>query len=53
MPKPSEYLISAGWKRTRENCPPRDSQWIDPITGHSMDFVTAVTTQIKRDNPQE
>ena len=49
MAKPSELLLSAGWKPVRQNCPPRDTSWIDPVTGKEMEFITAVVTQLKRE----
>lgn len=47
MAKPSELLLSAGWKPVRQNCPPRDTAWIDPVTGKEFEFIMAVLMQLK------
>lgn len=50
MPKPSELLIDAGWKPENKNAQPRDTKWIDPVSGEHLEFITAVIFQLQRDN---
>ena len=48
-PKPSELLLNNNWKPTRPNVTPRETSWIDPVTGNEFEFILAVLTQLKRD----
>lgn len=51
--KPSDYLKSHGWKPSQPKMSPRNTMWIDPVTGKELDFITAILTQGERDEKPE
>ncbi len=53
MPRPSEYLLQAGWKPWNENLHPNATLWIDPQGGPEVTFIEAVALQLQRDRAKE
>jgi hypothetical protein len=47
--KPSEHLKEKGWRPVHPGWEPRDTTWVDPLTGDRVTFVYAVYVQSLRD----
>ena len=47
--KPSEYLLSKGWEKSKPEAHPQATDWIDPVSGKPFCFIDAIGTQAHRD----